>query len=116
MPSQASTYRAKREKERDISEKIALGLPDTRAHAGETQFDQRLFTISHGVLRTMCSSTSIAQARTSIRTSTAATWTRSSVPTSSFREVDSQKLEARQLKRERCREDDGAFSSKKGRK
>ncbi|VDD95821.1 unnamed protein product, partial [Enterobius vermicularis] len=35
--------RLKRGKERDISEKIALGLPDSRAKAGETQFDQRLF-------------------------------------------------------------------------
>jgi SNW domain-containing protein 1 len=34
----------KRDKERDISEKIALGLPDSRARAsGETQFDSRLF-------------------------------------------------------------------------
>lgn len=32
------------QKDRDISEKIALGLPDTRKRAtGETQFDQRLF-------------------------------------------------------------------------
>jgi len=30
--------------DRDISEKIALGLPDSRARAsGETQFDARLF-------------------------------------------------------------------------
>lgn len=35
--------RLKRDKERDISEKIALGLPDARVRAGETQFDQRLF-------------------------------------------------------------------------
>ncbi|KAK0395172.1 hypothetical protein QR680_001155 [Steinernema hermaphroditum] len=41
--------RAKREKERDISEKIALGLPDTRARTGETQFDQRLFNQSKGL-------------------------------------------------------------------
>jgi hypothetical protein len=34
----------KRDKERDISEKIALGLPDSRSRAsGETQFDSRLF-------------------------------------------------------------------------
>lgn len=34
----------RRDKERDISEKIALGLPDSRAKAaGETQFDSRLF-------------------------------------------------------------------------
>lgn len=37
----------KRDKERDISEKIALGLPDSRARAtGETQFDARLFNQS----------------------------------------------------------------------
>lgn len=35
--------RLKRGKERDISEKIALGLPDSRARNGDTQFDQRLF-------------------------------------------------------------------------
>ncbi len=38
--------RMRREKERDISEKIALGLPDNRARDGETQFDQRLFNQS----------------------------------------------------------------------
>lgn len=35
--------RLKKDKERDISEKIALGLPDARVRTGETQFDQRLF-------------------------------------------------------------------------
>uniref|UniRef100_A0A915EK08 SKI-interacting protein SKIP SNW domain-containing protein n=1 Tax=Ditylenchus dipsaci TaxID=166011 RepID=A0A915EK08_9BILA len=38
-----------REKERDMSEKIALGLPDSRARAGETQFDQRLFDQTKGL-------------------------------------------------------------------
>lgn len=41
--------RLKRGKERDISEKIALGLPDTRTRGGETQFDQRLFDQSKGL-------------------------------------------------------------------
>lgn len=40
----------KRDQERDISEKIALGLPDTRKrNTGETQFDQRLFNQSGGL-------------------------------------------------------------------
>jgi len=39
----------KREKERDISEKIALGLPDSRARTEGTQFDQRLFDQSRGL-------------------------------------------------------------------
>ena len=40
----------KRDKERDISEKIALGLPDSRARAsGETQFDSRLFNQTGGM-------------------------------------------------------------------
>lgn len=39
----------KRDKERDISEKIALGLPDSRSRAGETQFDQRLFDQNKGL-------------------------------------------------------------------
>lgn len=38
--------RLKRNQERDISEKIALGLPDARARTGETQFDSRLFNQS----------------------------------------------------------------------
>lgn len=38
--------RLKKDKERDISEKIALGLPDSRARTGETQFDSRLFNQS----------------------------------------------------------------------
>lgn len=37
------------EKDRDISEKIVLGLPDSRARAGETQFDQRLFDQTKGL-------------------------------------------------------------------
>lgn len=41
--------RLRREKERDISEKIALGLPDARIRSGETQFDQRLFDQSKGL-------------------------------------------------------------------
>uniref|UniRef100_A0A914HGJ0 SKI-interacting protein SKIP SNW domain-containing protein n=1 Tax=Globodera rostochiensis TaxID=31243 RepID=A0A914HGJ0_GLORO len=40
----------KRDKERDISEKIALGLPDSRAReSGETQFDSRLFNQTGGL-------------------------------------------------------------------
>ncbi|TKR80939.1 hypothetical protein L596_014908 [Steinernema carpocapsae] len=41
--------RMRREKERDISEKIALGLPDNKTRTGETQFDQRLFNQSKGL-------------------------------------------------------------------
>uniref|UniRef100_A0A0N5CF19 SKIP_SNW domain-containing protein n=1 Tax=Strongyloides papillosus TaxID=174720 RepID=A0A0N5CF19_STREA len=44
--------RLKREQERDISEKIALGLPNTRnngAGTGEVQFDSRLFGKSSGL-------------------------------------------------------------------
>ncbi|VDK51277.1 unnamed protein product [Anisakis simplex] len=41
--------RLKRGKERDISEKIALGLPDSRARNTETQFDQRLFDQTKGL-------------------------------------------------------------------
>lgn len=33
----------KRNQERDISEVIALGLPDTKARNNETRFDERLF-------------------------------------------------------------------------
>ncbi|KAF7639786.1 SKIP_SNW domain-containing protein [Meloidogyne graminicola] len=40
----------KRDKDRDISEKIALGLPDSRVRAtGETQFDARLFNQTGGL-------------------------------------------------------------------
>lgn len=35
--------RLKKGRERDISEKIALGLPDARVRHHDTQFDQRLF-------------------------------------------------------------------------
>ncbi len=38
--------RLRRDKERDISEKIALGLPDAQRRNDETQFDQRLFNQS----------------------------------------------------------------------
>lgn len=39
--------RIQRERERDISEKIALNMPDARAGgSGEVQFDQRLFNQS----------------------------------------------------------------------
>lgn len=39
--------RIQRERERDISEKIALNLPDARAGgSGDVQFDQRLFNQS----------------------------------------------------------------------
>ncbi|GMR57303.1 hypothetical protein PMAYCL1PPCAC_27498 [Pristionchus mayeri] len=41
--------RLRRERERDISEKIVLGLPDNKARSGETQFDQRLFDQSKGL-------------------------------------------------------------------
>ncbi|KAK0406983.1 hypothetical protein QR680_018928 [Steinernema hermaphroditum] len=102
MPSQASTYRAKREKERDISEKIALGLPDTRAHAGETHknIDKDIYGSD---LDAIISANKF-------------------VPRSGFAEAGGKVSSGRgagsvqQLKRERCREDDGAFSSKKGRK
>lgn len=32
-----------RDRDRDISEKIVLGLPDAKVRSSETQFDQRLF-------------------------------------------------------------------------
>ena len=38
--------RLQRERERDISEKIALGVPNARAGGDEIQFDQRLFNQS----------------------------------------------------------------------
>nr|XP_034324432.1 SNW domain-containing protein 1 [Crassostrea gigas] len=42
--------RIQRERERDISEKIALNLPDARAGgSGDVQFDQRLFNQSKGM-------------------------------------------------------------------
>ncbi|OON23678.1 hypothetical protein X801_00400 [Opisthorchis viverrini] len=42
--------RAQKDKERDISEQIALGLPNPRVNAdGEAQFDQRLFNQSRGL-------------------------------------------------------------------
>ncbi|CAI4226732.1 unnamed protein product [Auanema sp. JU1783] len=46
-PDKADKLR--RDKERDISEKIVLGLPDTKARAGDTQFDSRLFDQSKGL-------------------------------------------------------------------
>ncbi|PAV79170.1 hypothetical protein WR25_24176 isoform B [Diploscapter pachys] len=39
----------RRDRERDISEKIVLGLPDSNARSGEVQFDQRLFDQSKGL-------------------------------------------------------------------
>ncbi|KAI6188860.1 SKP-1 protein [Aphelenchoides besseyi] len=39
----------KRDQERDISEKIALGLPGVRQQGGETQFDSRLFNQDAGL-------------------------------------------------------------------
>ncbi|VDK74876.1 unnamed protein product [Onchocerca ochengi] len=39
----------KKDRERDISEKIVLGLPDARTRHHETQFDQRLFDQSNGL-------------------------------------------------------------------
>lgn len=38
-----------RQRERDISEQIALGLPNARVSTGETQYDQRLFNQSKGM-------------------------------------------------------------------
>jgi SNW domain-containing protein 1 len=38
-----------RERERDISEQIALGLPAKSHGAGEVQFDQRLFNTTKGM-------------------------------------------------------------------
>ena len=44
--------RIQRERERDISEKIALNMPDARAGgSGEVQFDQRLFNQSKVYLK-----------------------------------------------------------------
>ncbi len=41
--------RLERERERDISEQIALGLPAKTITGGETQFDSRLFNQSKGM-------------------------------------------------------------------
>ncbi|XP_014667714.1 PREDICTED: SNW domain-containing protein 1-like [Priapulus caudatus] len=41
--------KVERQRERDVSEKIALGLPNAGTSAGETQFDQRLFNQSKGM-------------------------------------------------------------------
>ncbi|XP_033735557.1 SNW domain-containing protein 1-like [Pecten maximus] len=41
--------RLQKERERDISEKIALGLPNTGAGSSEVQYDQRLFNQSKGM-------------------------------------------------------------------
>jgi SNW domain-containing protein 1 len=41
--------RLERERERDISEQIALGLPAKTIAGGETQFDSRLFNQSRGM-------------------------------------------------------------------
>lgn len=38
-----------KQRERDISEQIALGLPNTRHNTGELQFDQRLFNQTKGM-------------------------------------------------------------------
>lgn len=38
-----------KQRERDISEQIALGLPNARNTSGETQYDQRLFNQSKGM-------------------------------------------------------------------
>lgn len=38
-----------RERERDISEQIALGMPAKTIAGGEAQFDQRLFNTSKGM-------------------------------------------------------------------
>ncbi|KAL7072714.1 hypothetical protein ACQ4LE_008301 [Meloidogyne hapla] len=60
----------KRDKDRDISEKIALGLPDSRTAAG-TQFDSRLFNQTGGY-KNSCGAESkkiigVKEARNSIR-------------------------------------------------
>jgi SNW domain-containing protein 1 len=41
--------RIQKERDRDISEKIALGLPNTAASSSEAQYDQRLFNQSKGM-------------------------------------------------------------------
>ena len=41
--------RLERERERDISEQIALGMPAKSIASGETQFDSRLFNQSRGM-------------------------------------------------------------------
>lgn len=41
--------RLERERERDVSEQIALGVANPRANANEVQYDQRLFNQSKGV-------------------------------------------------------------------
>jgi SNW domain-containing protein 1 len=46
-PEKSSKLR--RERERDVSEKIVLGLPDARVRSGDTQFDSRLFDQSKGL-------------------------------------------------------------------
>nr|CDJ81984.1 CBN-SKP-1 protein [Haemonchus contortus] len=38
-----------RDRDRDISEKIVLGLPDAKVRSSETQFDQRLFDQNKGL-------------------------------------------------------------------
>jgi len=38
-----------RERERDISEQIALGMPAKNTGAGDAQFDQRLFNTTKGM-------------------------------------------------------------------
>jgi len=38
-----------RQRERDISEQIALGMPNARSNNGETQYDQRLFNQNKGM-------------------------------------------------------------------
>ncbi|CAI5453112.1 unnamed protein product [Caenorhabditis angaria] len=46
-PDKADKLR--RERDRDISEKIVLGLPDTNKRTGDPQFDQRLFDKTKGL-------------------------------------------------------------------
>ncbi|CAB3398568.1 unnamed protein product [Caenorhabditis bovis] len=46
-PDKADKLR--KERERDISEKIVLGLPDTNKRTGDVQFDQRLFDKTKGL-------------------------------------------------------------------
>ena len=41
--------RLQRERERDISEQIALGMPAKNLNSGEPQFDQRLFNTNKGM-------------------------------------------------------------------
>uniref|UniRef100_A0AC34FPY1 SKI-interacting protein SKIP SNW domain-containing protein n=2 Tax=Panagrolaimus sp. ES5 TaxID=591445 RepID=A0AC34FPY1_9BILA len=49
LPDSHKLEKLRHDKDRDVSEKIALGLPDSRARNGETLFDARLFDQSKGL-------------------------------------------------------------------